>query len=58
MSTKSFSSNFTFNTKTSDALVKAIDVSTPVSSSSLQKHSVLTANDLKVKLMKKTSANA
>lgn len=58
MSTKSFSTNFTFNSKTSDALIKAIDVSTAVSNKDLEKVSVLSINDLREKLTKKTNANA
>ncbi|WP_288503908.1 hypothetical protein [uncultured Leuconostoc sp.] len=58
MSTKSFSTNFTFNSKTSDALVKAIEVSTPVSNQSMEKVNILSVTDLRKKLTKKTNAKA
>ncbi|CDX66611.1 hypothetical protein [Leuconostoc citreum] len=58
MSTKSFSTNFTFNSKTSDALVKAIEVSTPVSNQSMEKVNILSVTDLREKLTKKTNAKA
>lgn len=58
MSTKSFSTNFTFNSKTSDALVKAIEVSTPVSNQTMEKVNILSVTDLREKLTKKTNAKA
>ncbi|MGZ0002175.1 hypothetical protein ACXJ5A_08440 [Leuconostoc mesenteroides] len=58
MSTKSFSTNFTFNSKTSDALVKAIEVSTPVSNQSMEKVNILSVTDLREKVTKKTNAKA
>lgn len=56
MSTKSFSTNFTFNSKTSDALVKAIDVSTSVSKHQLVEANILSVNELRDKWTKKTHA--
>lgn len=56
MSTKSFTTNFSFSDKASTLLAKAINKSKPLSNDSFPTVHVLSLNELKSKLIKKSRA--
>ncbi|CAH1853147.1 hypothetical protein [Convivina intestini] len=57
MSTKSFSTNFSFNSKTSNALIKAIEASTSLEKETSGNLKMMNKHELKDKLNKRVNAH-
>lgn len=57
MSTKSFSTNFSFNSKTSNALIKAIDASTSLEKEASGNLKIINKHELKDKMNKRVNAH-